>query len=226
MGGSKHRRNSALPSVAGGDAVRSTMRGAGLLTTAQVVVGLGNYGYSLMLARLLAPKLFGNFAAAQGMVLVCGTLATASVPWVVAQVFATASGPAARRDVIWFSLVTNVLQGAVAAVVVVAARRARHPARYRPHPVATRPAARRNTVRAFLRGPRRARWWDTSSDRGCSAGSAGRPARAPGAGAAHPPGTGPLHRAGRGRSRRPRRRHSRRTGPRQDRSNDGRPGRR
>jgi len=120
MGGSKHRRNSAPPSVAGGGAVRSTMRGAGLLTTAQVVVGLGNYGYSLMLARLLAPKLFGNFAAAQGMVLVCGTLATASVPWVVAQVFATASGPAARRDVIWFSLVTNVLQGAVAAVVVVA----------------------------------------------------------------------------------------------------------
>ena len=112
-------RPTASPVGMGGDAVLVTSRGAGFLTIASVFVGLGNYAYSLLLARLLSPELFADFAAAQGALLICGTVATASMPWVVAHVIATKPGRQQRQDVVWFSLMTNALQGSVAAAVVV-----------------------------------------------------------------------------------------------------------
>jgi O-antigen/teichoic acid export membrane protein len=98
--------------------VKRVVRGGWVLSSAFVVVGLSNYFYSLLLTRLLAPELFADFAAAQGVLLVCGTVATASIPWVIARVFATTTGRAERRAVVWFGLVGNLGQGLVAAAVV------------------------------------------------------------------------------------------------------------
>jgi len=50
------------------------------LAASGVAVGLVNYAYSLLLTQLLAPTAFADFAAAQSLLLVCGTLATSSMP--------------------------------------------------------------------------------------------------------------------------------------------------
>jgi O-antigen/teichoic acid export membrane protein len=91
------------------------------LAASGVVVGLVNYAYSLAMTRLLAPGLFADFAAAQSLLLVCGTLATSSMPWVVSRVLAdpTRSGDE-RQQAIWFSFVVNLAQGLTAALVICA----------------------------------------------------------------------------------------------------------
>jgi O-antigen/teichoic acid export membrane protein len=89
------------------------------LAASGVVVGLVNYAYSLLLTQLLAPGAFADFAAAQSLLLVCGTLATSSMPWVVARVLSEPdTSEQARRQVIWFSVVVNLLQGVLAAAVL------------------------------------------------------------------------------------------------------------
>lgn len=91
------------------------------LAASGVAVGLVNYAYSLAMTRLLAPELFADFAAAQSLLLVCGTLATSSMPWVVARVLADPSRSGdERRQAIWFSLVVNLMQGVIAAGVICA----------------------------------------------------------------------------------------------------------
>ena len=78
-----------------------------------------NYAYSLLLTQLLAPRAFADFAAAESLLLVCGTLATSSMPWVVARVLSEpGTSEQARRQVIWFSVVVNLLQGLLAAAVL------------------------------------------------------------------------------------------------------------
>ena len=89
------------------------------LAASGVAVGLVNYAYSLLLTQLLAPRAFADFAAAQSLLLVCGTLATSSMPWVVARVLSEpGTSEQARRQVIWFSVVVNLLQGLLAAAVL------------------------------------------------------------------------------------------------------------
>ena len=91
------------------------------LAASGVAVGLVNYAYSLAMTRLLAPELFADFAAAQSLLLVSGTLATSSMPWVVARVLADpARSGHEGRQAIWFSLVVNLAQGVVSAVVICA----------------------------------------------------------------------------------------------------------
>lgn len=103
------------------DRASDVVRQSRWLAASGVVVGLVNYGYSLAMTRLLAPELFADFAAAQSLLLVCGTLATSSMPWVVARVLADpARSGDERRQAIWFSLVVNLAQGVVAAVVICA----------------------------------------------------------------------------------------------------------
>jgi O-antigen/teichoic acid export membrane protein len=101
-----------------GEAADRAARGGWVLTAAFGLVGLGNYFYSLLLARLLVPALFADFAAAQGVLLVCGTVAGASMPWVLARVYATTTARRDRRAAMWFAFLGNLAQGSVAAIVV------------------------------------------------------------------------------------------------------------
>ena len=59
--------------------------GARWITLAFVIVGLLNYGYALVLTRLLDVAAYSRFAAGQGLILWASTVATVCVPWVLAQ---------------------------------------------------------------------------------------------------------------------------------------------
>ena len=52
---------------------------------AVVLVGLSNYGYALLLTHLLNVAAYSTFAAGQGLILWASSVATVSVPWVLAQ---------------------------------------------------------------------------------------------------------------------------------------------
>lgn len=95
--------------------------GEGWLMLAVLVAGLLNYGYGLLLAGLLPAGEYAVFAAGQALLLVAGTAASASVPWVLARELARDGADAGRRrEVVSLALALNVAQGVVAALVVVA----------------------------------------------------------------------------------------------------------
>ncbi|MGW7007793.1 glycosyltransferase [Streptomyces sp. NPDC054933] len=72
-------------------------RGAALLTAATVLVGAANYGLSLILVRLLPPSAYAGYAAVSSVLLTVGTLASATVPWVLAREVAVSAAGSARR---------------------------------------------------------------------------------------------------------------------------------
>ncbi|GAA2725022.1 hypothetical protein GCM10010315_56150 [Streptomyces luteosporeus] len=97
--------------------------GALLLTAATVAVGLGNYGLSLLLVRLLAPSDFTVYSAVSSVLLSVGTLAGATVPWVLArEVAACAPGGARRRRAVrsclWLALGLSLATAVVACAAV------------------------------------------------------------------------------------------------------------
>ncbi|MEV4742688.1 glycosyltransferase [Streptomyces sp. NPDC049555] len=97
--------------------------GALLLTAATVAVGLGNYGLSLLLVRLLAPSDFTVYSAVSSVLLSVGTLAGATVPWVLArEVAAGAPGGARRRRAVrsclWLALGLSLATAVVACAAV------------------------------------------------------------------------------------------------------------
>ncbi|WP_369360660.1 glycosyltransferase [Streptomyces sp. cg2] len=76
----------------------TAVRGAGLLTLSAVLVGVSNYGLSLVLVRLLPPAEFTVYSSVSSVLLSVGTLAGATVPWVLArEVAITAPGSVRRR---------------------------------------------------------------------------------------------------------------------------------
>ncbi len=92
-------------------------RGARWITIAMVVVGLLNYGYALLLTRLLDVAGYASFAGCQGLILWASTVATVSVPWVLAQALVRARSSEERTSAIRFAKMASVGGGAVAAVV-------------------------------------------------------------------------------------------------------------
>ncbi|WP_269858235.1 glycosyltransferase [Streptomyces sp. RPT161] len=72
-------------------------RGAALLTAATVLVGAANYGLSLVLVRLMPPSAYAGYAAVSSVLLTVGTLASATVPWVLAREVAVSGAGSARR---------------------------------------------------------------------------------------------------------------------------------
>lgn len=98
---------------------RSLVSGSRWLTFATVVVGAVNYLYSLVLTRLLEVDGYATFAAGQALLLIAGTVASASVPWVLAkQLAASGDDPHERQRAVWFATVANLVQGTVAGIVV------------------------------------------------------------------------------------------------------------
>ncbi|MCC3778440.1 glycosyltransferase [Streptomyces sp. UNOB3_S3] len=103
---------------------KTTARGALPLALSAVLVGMGNYGLSLFLVHRLSAPDFTVYAAVSSVLLSVGTLAGATVPWVLAREVAdSAPGSARRRTAVrtclWLALGLSVLT-AVAACGAVA----------------------------------------------------------------------------------------------------------
>lgn len=85
------------------------------------LVSLGNYAYSAVLVWLLPPRQYAVVGAASALLLVCGTVASASMPWVLAREVARARHDPARRQAAVSFCLLGTLAEAVAGGVVTAA---------------------------------------------------------------------------------------------------------
>jgi O-antigen/teichoic acid export membrane protein len=96
----------------------AAVRGARWVTVAFLVVGVLNYLYALVLTHLLDVAQYSTFAAGQGLLLWATTVATVSVPWVLAQALARASSDAERFAATRFTMLASTGSGLLAGVVV------------------------------------------------------------------------------------------------------------
>ncbi|MFJ9723879.1 lipopolysaccharide biosynthesis protein [Streptomyces sp. NPDC101209] len=110
-------RVSAPLTAARPDAV-TAVRGARWVTAAWLTIGALNYGYALLLTRLLDVDDFATYAAGQGLVLCAATIALVAIPWVLAQALARARSQTDRGDAVRFAVVMAVTGGLVAGGVV------------------------------------------------------------------------------------------------------------
>ena len=101
-----------------GGGEESAAAGARWVTVAFALVGLLNYGYALLLTRLLDVAAYSRFAAGQGLLLWVTTVSAVSVPWVLAQAMVRAGSRPERDAAIRFAKLTSTGSGVVAAVVV------------------------------------------------------------------------------------------------------------
>jgi glycosyltransferase involved in cell wall biosynthesis/O-antigen/teichoic acid export membrane protein len=116
MIGTQSRETSSPPRA---DIHTRLVRGASWMTLAAVLVGALNYGYSTSLTWLLPAHAYSVFVSGQVMLTVCGTIAGAWLPWLIAQGIAESPGNAiGRRASISFAALLGCLQGLVAGVVV------------------------------------------------------------------------------------------------------------
>ncbi|MEU6915095.1 lipopolysaccharide biosynthesis protein [Streptomyces olindensis] len=105
-------RPTARPDVA------TAAHGARWITASVVVVGVVNYGYALLLTRLLDVGSYAVFAAGAGLLLSAVTVARVTIPWVLAQALARAGSDAERSDATRFAIITSTGAGFVAAGIV------------------------------------------------------------------------------------------------------------
>lgn len=96
----------------------AAVRGARWVTMAFLVVGVLNYLYALVLTRLLNVAGYSVFAAGQGLLLWATTVATVSVPWVLAQALARAGSDAERFAATRFTVLASAASGLIAGVAV------------------------------------------------------------------------------------------------------------
>jgi len=102
----------------------TAVQGARWVTAAWLTIGALNYGYALLLTRLLDVDEFATFAAGQGLVLCAATIALVAIPWVLAQALARARSQSERGDAVRFAVVVAVTGGVLAGgtVALVATR--------------------------------------------------------------------------------------------------------
>ncbi|HUK72325.1 MAG TPA: lipopolysaccharide biosynthesis protein [Streptosporangiaceae bacterium] len=93
-------------------------QGARWIAVAMVIIGLLNYGYALLLTHLLDVAAYSKFAAGQGLILWASTVATVSVPWVLAQALVRARSDTERNSAIRFAKLASAGSGLAAAAVV------------------------------------------------------------------------------------------------------------
>jgi glycosyltransferase involved in cell wall biosynthesis/O-antigen/teichoic acid export membrane protein len=94
-------------------------RNALLLVVADVLVGVGNYAFSLVLVWTLAPGIFADVASVTSLLLVVGTAASAAIPWVVArEVSATTRHSPGRSEILSFSIAVSTGLSLVTALIV------------------------------------------------------------------------------------------------------------
>ncbi len=103
------------PEASGEGVVRHN---AGWLSIAVVLVGLTNFLYALVLTWLLPARGYSTYVAAQGLLLVCGTAASASIPWVLTRRLAETQAPDAERRVVAFAVAVTGAQAFVAGILI------------------------------------------------------------------------------------------------------------
>lgn len=105
--------------TAGGSVDDAFASGTRWLTAATLFVGLVNYAFGLVMTHVLDVGTYAVFAAAQGTLLVLGTIAVASIPRVLARDLVIAGNDLSlRREVVWFAFAVNLLQGVLGAALV------------------------------------------------------------------------------------------------------------
>ena len=90
-------------------------RGLGVLALASAGAGALNYLFLAAMGVLLPAEEFVTVAAGQGLLLVVGSAAASTVPWLTAQQLARATTPARRRDAARVSVLTAGALAVVAA---------------------------------------------------------------------------------------------------------------
>ena len=86
-----------------------------VVVSATAVVSLLNYAYTLLLLWLLPTREFAEAGSISALLLICGTVSGAALPWVLAQeVLRSKSDLARRRLAISFCLFATLLQGVAA----------------------------------------------------------------------------------------------------------------
>jgi O-antigen/teichoic acid export membrane protein len=88
-----------------------------LLTGATLAAGGLNYGYAVLVGRWLTPGEFVGYASVAAMLLAAGTLAEASLPWLLAREVVRSHSAVQRRQAVTMTVAASVAQGAVAAGV-------------------------------------------------------------------------------------------------------------
>jgi glycosyltransferase involved in cell wall biosynthesis/O-antigen/teichoic acid export membrane protein len=79
------------------------------------LVSVVNYAYTLILLWLLPTREFAEVGSISALLLICGTVAGAALPWVLAQEVVRSQGDRSRRrGAVTFCLVATVLQGTAA----------------------------------------------------------------------------------------------------------------
>lgn len=97
---------------------RHLRRGASWVTGAGFGVAGINYLFSLGLAYRLSVSAYSSFAAGNALLIVGGTVAGASVTWLLAfEVARSPKGSESRREAINFAILLNIAQGIIAAAV-------------------------------------------------------------------------------------------------------------
>ena len=98
----------------------SVRRDSLILMASTVVVGVANWGFTLAILWFLPPGQFSEVAALSSLLLVMGTAANASLPWVLARrVVQTVGREIERAEAVGFTLLAGLASGTVAALVVV-----------------------------------------------------------------------------------------------------------
>ena len=86
-----------------------------VVVSATGVVSLLNYAYTLILLWLLPTREFAEVGSISALLLICGTISGAALPWVLAQeVLRSRDDRSRRRIAVTFCLFATVLQGAAA----------------------------------------------------------------------------------------------------------------
>ena len=113
--------DSAAPSPTGFEPPKDRAKRMGdeaVVVAATGVVSLLNYGYTLILLWLLPTREFAEVGSISALLLICGTISGAALPWVLAQeVLRSRDDQVRRRIAVTFCLFATVLQGAAAGLV-------------------------------------------------------------------------------------------------------------
>lgn len=99
--------------------VRPRLSRASWILTGSVAAGGLNYMYALAMTALLAPSEYSTFAGGQAIMLITGTVANTSVPWLLAREISLARERSTVRKVVWFAVMLNFAVGIGASALTV-----------------------------------------------------------------------------------------------------------
>ncbi|NAZ76678.1 hypothetical protein GTQ99_14800 [Kineococcus sp. T13] len=92
-------------------------RQAALVSLVTVVISAANYGFSLLVVRMLDAAGYVDYASVQSLLLVLGTGCMAAVPWALARHVALHRHEGAGGEALGFGLTAAAVQGALFAVL-------------------------------------------------------------------------------------------------------------